>query len=333
VRLYQWNQRQSLDAAWIESQLQQAIDLRRHWMDRHHHLDAVRWVNSEGDGLSGLIVDQFGDHLVVQLTARAMHVWEPVLVEWFQKQLSPEGIVVRIDANTAKAEGLEAREQWVIGAAPNGPFEINENGVRLRLDFAKGQKTGYYLDQRANRRRAAAWMGSGPMLDVCCYLAGFSLAAHAAVHPESITAVDSSSKVLEQAQVNAQLNAASIDFVQADCFDYLTELVNSNQTFETVVLDPPRMASSHGSVQAALRAYHRLNLSAVRLLRPGGILVTCSCSGRVSRSDFSGMLAAIAGRTGRNIQIIENLGADFDHPIMAQCPESEYLKCLICRVC
>lgn len=332
VRLYQWDRHQSLDAAWIENQLLQAINLRRLWMNRHHRLDAVRWVNSEGDGLSGLIVDQFGEYLVVQLTARAMLQWEGVLVELLRNQLSPEGIVVRIDANTAKSEGLEAREQWTVGAAPKAPYEIRENEVRIRLDFATGQKTGYYLDQRANRRRATAWMGSGPMLDVCCYLGGFSLAAHAAVRPESITAVDSSCKALEQAQVNAQLNGASIDFVQADCFEYLTELVNSNQKFETVVLDPPRMASSHGSVQAALRAYHRLNLSAVRLLQPGGILVTCSCSGRVSRSDFAGVLSSVAGRTGRNIQIVENLGADFDHPIMAQCPESEYLKCFICRV-
>jgi 23S rRNA (cytosine1962-C5)-methyltransferase len=138
--------------------------------------------------------------------------------------------------------------------------------------------------------------------------------------------------VLDQAAANAKLNNANIEFLQADCFDYLNSLSESNSRFSTVVLDPPKMASNRTQIQSALRAYHRLNLSAVNVLEPGGILVTCSCSGRISRTDFMGVLSAVAQRTKRSIQVLENLGADFDHPVHVHCPETDYLKCLICRV-
>lgn len=332
VRLYQWQRDATLDEQWLESQLEKAVQLRKLWMSRNGKLDAVRWVNSEGDGVSGLVVDQFGDYLMVHLHAMAMSQWEKCLVQWLGAQLSPKAICVRVDGATAKAEGIEPRQDWVFGNPPESPIEIQESGIRLQLDLAKGQKTGYYLDQRSNRIRAAGWMSDGPLLDVCCYLGGFSLAAHRIAGTRSITAVDSSLSVLEQAEANARLNAADIDFVQADSFDFLKSLEASTQRFSTVVLDPPKMASNRGQVSAALRAYYRLNLSAVNLLERGGILVTCSCSGRVARTDFVGILGSVAHRTKRSIQIIESLGADFDHPVQAQCPEGEYLKCLICRV-
>ena len=332
VRLYQWNRDLKLDEPWVIEQLEHATNHRTQWMSMNGKLEAVRWVNSEGDGLSGLIVDQYGDYLVVQINALAVLGWESTIVAWLNSRFRPKGISIRIDPGTARAEGLIPRHDWVHGCPPDVPIEIHDAGIRLQLDLTKGQKTGYYLDQRWNRIRAARWMSDGPLLDVCCYLGGFSLAAHHLARPRSITAVDTSLAVLQQAEINAQLNGAEIDFVQADSFDYLKSLQDSQQRFATVVLDPPRMASNHGQVSAALRAYYRLNHSAVNLLEAGGILVTSSCSGRVSRSDFVGVLASVAYRTRRSIQILENLGADFDHPIHAQCPEGEYLKCLICRV-
>ncbi|MBX3422972.1 MAG: class I SAM-dependent rRNA methyltransferase [Pirellulaceae bacterium] len=332
VRLYEWQRDRALDETWLQSELDRAAQLRQAWMSRHGTLDAVRWVNSEGDGLSGLVVDQFGEFVVVQLTALAMFHWQPAVIDWLVERLKPQGILVRIDAATARAEGLQPQEEWVQGRPPDGPIKLREGPVHLSIELGIGQKTGYYLDQRANRMRAAQWMGSGPVLDVCCYLGGFSLAAHAQAKPASITAVDSSMRALQQAEHHAQLNGAEIDFVQADCFDYTSALVDEGRRFETVILDPPRMASQRGQIQAALRAYHRLNLSAVNLLQPGGMLVTCSCSGRISRADLMGVLASVARRTRRRIQVVESLGADFDHPIAAHCPESEYLKCLICRV-
>jgi len=332
VRLYQWQRDATLDEQWFVGQLEKAVRHRKQWMVVNGVLDAVRWINSEGDGLSGLVVDQFGDYLMVQINALAIQNWENCLLTWLAAHFQPKAISVRIDDSTAKAEGLESRQGWVFGTPPDAPIEIQESGVQLQLDLARSQKTGYYLDQRTNRVRAARWMSDGPMLDVCCYLGGFSLAAHRWVRPSSITAVDTSLNFLKQAEMNAQRNGAEIDFVQADSFDFLKSLEETDKRFSTVVLDPPKMASNRGQVSSALRAYYRLNLSAVNLIESGGTLVTCSCSGRVSRADFIGVLASVAHRTKRSIQIIESLGADFDHPVMAQCPEGEYLKCFICRV-
>lgn len=333
VRLYQWERSPSLDTDWVCQQLAHATQMRAAWQATHETLDALRLVNSEGDGLSGLIVDKFGDYLVVQITSLAMFEWRDAIVNWLVEAFHPRGICMRIDASTASNEGLTAFDDWIHGAAPNGPLQISENGVLLSLNLVQGQKTGYYLDQRANRRRAATWIAEGPMLDVCCYHGGFSLAAHKWGNPQHIVAVDSSQPALDQARANAQANGcSSIDFVREDCFDYLQQLVGQEQRFQTVVLDPPRMANHAKQVSAALRAYHRLNLSAVQLLNPGGLLVTCSCSGRVKRDDLAGVVASVAKRTRRRIQILESCGADFDHPIDANCPESDYLKCLICRV-
>ena len=251
VRLYQWVREAPLDEGWLHGRLQQAVALRRDWMQRHQPLDAVRWVNSEGEGLSGLIIDQFGEFVVIQLTALAMAGWESSLVGWISETLRPGGILLRVDASTAKAEGLAAREELVFGALPAGPIEIDELGVKLRLDPRSGQKTGSYLDQRSNRRLAADWIGDGPMLDVCCYHGGFALAAHRWARPSRITAVDSSLKALTQAEMNAQLNGADIDFVQADCFDYLSDLCETDAAFDTVVLDPPRMAAQRSQISAA----------------------------------------------------------------------------------
>lgn len=333
VRLYQWKQSLQLDESWCLEQLQRAVALRKDWSASNGSLDAVRLVNSEGDGLSGLIVDRFGDYLVIQVTAMAITQWLEPITSWLAETFSPKGIFVRTDEKTAKNEGLPQRDELACGDAPSGPLELLENGVRIQLDLQQGQKTGYYLDQRANRLRAAKWVSPGRMLDVCCYLGGFSLAACKWGSPSHVTAVDSSSKALAQASSNAELNGfEQIDFVKSDCFDYLESQVTAGEKFRTVVLDPPRMASNRNQIPAALRAYHRLNLSAVNLIESGGTLVTCSCSGRVGREDFTGMLASVAKRTGRSIQIVESAGADFDHPVDVNCPETEYLKCYICRI-
>ncbi len=333
VRLYQWDRGLALDEAWCLGKLERALNLRECWMKLHHHLDAVRLVNSEGDGLSGLIVDRFGDYLVVQVTALAMLAWLDAIADWLDARLGPKGILLQIEQKIAKQEGIQARDELLRGSLPSGPITCTEHGVKLQFDLMSAQKTGYYLDQRHNRIQAAAWMQTGAVLDVCSYLGGFALAACHTGRPSSVLAVDSSARAIDQASLNARLNGfEQLEFVKADCFDYLEQLVQEKRRFQTIILDPPRMASSHGQLGAALRAYHRLNLAAVTLLEPDGVLVTCSCSGRVSRGDLMGMLAAVAKRTRRSIQVVESLGADFDHPVDVNCPESEYLKCLICRV-
>ena len=333
IRVYQWGQSEPLDESWILARLDAAFQLRQRWIDCDGPCDALRVINSEGDGLSGLIIDKFAEYVVIQVTALAMESFVPAIAQWVEQNLAPKGVLLRVDQATADREGIEGREEWQAGEETDSPVLIDERGVKLAINVAAGQKTGYYLDQRANRRRVGQWATTGRVLDVCCYHGGFSLAIRAAGNEDPITAVDSSRAALEHAERNAQINGfPELDLVQADCFDYLEHLVSEREQFSTVILDPPRMASNRAQLQSALRAYHRLNLAAVQVLRPGGTLVTCSCSGRVSRSDLSGVLSSVAKRAKRRIQVLEARGADVDHPIDVNCPESEYLKCLICRV-
>jgi 23S rRNA (cytosine1962-C5)-methyltransferase len=210
---------------------------------------------------------------------------------------------------------------------------ICQHGVDFRVDFREGQKTGYYLDQRENRRVAAALMSGRRVLDMCCYTGGFGITAAKIGGAREVLAVDTSAKVIELARANAALNAVdNIRFEVGDCFGVLERLASEGQRFDAIVLDPPRFAGSRGAVERALAAYHRLNRLAVEILAPAGYLVTCSCSAHVVREDFQAMLAGVAQRTRRDIQFLEQRGASTDHPVSATCPETEYLKCFVCRV-
>jgi len=331
VRVYQWVDSGPMDDGWLVKRLDAAAGLREQWISVHGPLDAVRLVNSEGDGLSGLVIERFGDYAVVQVTALAVRNWLPAIVQWLRERYRLSGVWLRIDEKLAQSEGMEPAERLLDGSVPPPVLSLQENGVRLELELTAGQKTGYYLDQRANRVQAARWV-RGRMLDVCTYAGGFALAACRHGQPDSVLAIDSSARALGEAARNAALNGFdSIKFMQADCFEQLQSLVESQERFDSIVLDPPRLAGSREHKASALRAYHRLNLLAFRLLNEGGILITCSCSGRISRTEFMDTLSASARRAGRAVQILEQRGADFDHPWEVACPESEYLKCVICR--
>ena len=213
----------------------------------------------------------------------------------------------------------------------DGEVLYQQNGLQLAVDLLGGQKTGGYLDQRLNHLVAAEYCRNKRVLDVCCYTGGFGLVAakHGA---ESVLGIDSSAAALETAQQNAQRNELNqLDFRQGDCFDVLKDLADEGQQFDVVVLDPPRFAGSRHQVRQALRAYSRLNSMGMRLLPPGGVLVTCSCSGRVSRADFLNMLVDVGKRTRRDLIILENRGPAPDHPLAVSCPESNYLKCVIAQ--
>lgn len=333
VRLYQWRPEQQLDESWLTEQLHQAHALRKQWMQQIGEQQAFRLINSEGDGLGGLIIDRFADYFIIQINSLAMFNWRETVLEWLQKEFEPRGIRIVVDRKIAKQEGLETVSDWVIGQPPESALQIEENGVALEMDLRDAQKTGYYLDQRSNRMRVAQWIPAGRMLDVCCYQGGFALAAFKTGKLTEAVAVDSSAKALEQAARNAERNGSSnIHFERGDCFKVLSDLEENGAAFESVVLDPPKMASNKHQLTSALRAYHRLNLSAVNLLKPGGILASCSCSGSVLRDDLVGVLSSVAKRTRRRIQVLEPRGADADHPYDVNCPETDYLKCLICRV-
>lgn len=221
-----------------------------------------------------------------------------------------------------------------MSARPTSPehVEISENGVRYRVPIAHGQKTGFYLDQRENRQAAARYMAGRNILDVCTYTGGFVLAALKA-GAKHATGIDGSESAIELAKENARLNDIhNVNFQVADCFDDLAARATAGEKFGAVILDPPKFTAGRHHIEAALRAYHRLNSLAAQLLVPGGILVTCCCSGSVDRQDFYQMLFGVAQKSKRDIQLLELRGAAPDHPVSVTCPESTYLKCFICRV-
>lgn len=332
VRLYTWNASQTLDAAFWRRRIETAIRWRTA-LRYDNPAGAARLVFSEADGLSGLIVDRFGEYIVIQLTARAMAVRLREVLDPLVELLRPRAVVVRVDRESVVREGLQATEGVVHGALPDGPVFVEEHGLRYAVDLVEGQKTGFYLDQRENRLAATRYLSGRCVLDVCCYSGGFSLAAARLGNATEVLGIDGSVKAVAQAQANAVLNGVeNVRFETGDCFRTLESLVAEGRRFDAVILDPPKFAGRRDKVEAALRAYHRLNRLAVQALSADGILVTCSCSGNVTREDFGFMLSGVAQKTGRDIQILEQRGAAPDHPVSATCWENEYLKCFICRV-
>lgn len=304
---------------------------------------AERLVFSESDLISGLIVDRYADSLSVQFTAGGLLQWRESILSHLRDSLGSRRVMVRIDAKTAKHEGIEAEEQWnSFGQSQSeesfgepiddSPVAYRQNGLDLSVDLGSGQKTGGYLDQRLNHVAAANYLTNRRVLDVCCYAGGFGLVAakHGAA---SVVGIDSSEPALAAAAAAAQRNSlTNISFTKADCFAELKRLVEAGAKFEGVVLDPPRFAGSRHEIDTAIRAYRRLNALALDLLPPGGILVSCSCSGRVSRADFTEMLGDVGRRRRRDLVLLENRGPAPDHPVAASCPETEYLKCVIAQV-
>lgn len=332
VRLYTWRADESLDDDFWRRRLEESIALRSQ-AGYDDPLGACRLVFSEADGLSGLIVDRYARHLVVQVAAQAIAARCEPLVRILAELARPEGILLRTDPKIATAEGMDVREGLVWGQPWQEPLRILEHGLAYEVPLGSGQKTGYYLDQRENRRAAAAWFRGRRVLDMFCYLGGFSLAAAALGGASEVLGFDSSQKAVEQARHHARENHLSqVHFESGEAFATLEGLQARGEHFGAVILDPPRFAGSRAGIDQALRAYHRLNRLGMQLLEPGGILVTCSCSGRVSREQFRQMLFGAAQKAGRDLQLLEQRGAAPDHPVRLSCPETDYLKCFIARV-
>jgi 23S rRNA (cytosine1962-C5)-methyltransferase len=333
VRLYAFDAAVPLDDALWASRLATAVALRKS-LGFDDPAGGCRLVNSEGDDLSGLIVDRYGEYLAVQVTALAMARRLDAIADTLESLVAPRGILLRgAERGLAKLEGLHLPDRVLRGAEPDGPVFVMEHGLRFGVDLAEGQKTGFYLDQRDNRQAAATYARGRRVLDMFSYSGGFALACAVAGRAASVLAVDTSAKATALVEANAALNGvANVAAETADAFEKLDALAAAGETFGMVVLDPPKFARSRASLDDALRAYHRINRVACDLLEPGGILVTCSCSGSVSREDFLQMLAGVAQRAGRTLQLLEVRGAAADHPVTASCLEGEYLKCVIARV-
>ncbi|MDX1945897.1 MAG: class I SAM-dependent rRNA methyltransferase [Pirellulaceae bacterium] len=337
VRLYTWSQDEALDEAFFRRKIAAAIELRRQIgyepADETRPASATRLIFSESDGLSGLVVDRYGDYLVVQITSLAIAERLEMIVGVLQELLSPRAIVLRTEKSMAQIEGVEFTEGKTWGELPEGTLEIREHGLSYQIDLHEGQKTGFYLDQRENRRAVAGYLRGRRVLDMFCYTGGFAMCAAALGGATEVLGVDSSKKAIAQARANVERNnLRNVGFDIGDGFQTLDALISQGAKFDAVILDPPKFARNRSGLNGALMAYHRLNRTAVELLSPGGILVTCSCSGSVSREDFSLMLSGVAQKTGRDIQVLEERGAAADHPVSVTCLETAYLKCLVCRV-
>ena len=334
VRLYSWEPDVPLDEAFWSRRLDEALRLRHDILYRDGIPSSYRVVYSESDGLSGLIVDRYADWLLLQFTSLALSTRREMLVRLLTEKLSPTGIWLRTEKGIREAEGLNVTDGPIAGGNPPRPLFIEENGVRYGVDLVEGQKTGFFLDQRENRVAAMRYLRGPRILDAFCYTGGFGLNLARRDDVHEIVSVDVSETALNLARANAELNgtAHKFRFEKADAFKYVEKLQQTGERFSGIVLDPPKLARHRKSVPEALRGYHRLNRAAVEMLEPGGILVTCSCSGHVNREMFEAMLADVSSSCGRTIQILEARSQAPDHPVSVHCLENNYLKCFICRV-
>ncbi len=338
--------REAIDeAAWLEllaARLRTAITRRKPLLSEE--TNACRLCFSEADALPGLVADKYGDLVILQLLAKGLDsaAVRETCVRVLREELTPASILERPDPRMRELEGLAAPNADPLflesPANPGTSTQFRLNGLVFQFDANSGQKTGAFLDQRANYAAAQEWarrLGAmGRALDVCCYQGGFAL--HLAQICGQVTGIDSSRASLEVAERNLEVNrtrlTAQVDWVEADAFQILRDWSDSRETFNTIVLDPPAFAKTQRAVEGALRGYKELNLRALRMLRPGGLLVTCSCSHHVSWAELEASVASAAADAARRVRLLERRGAAPDHPVVLNLPETEYLKCLVLEV-
>jgi 23S rRNA (cytosine1962-C5)-methyltransferase len=333
VRLYRWTP-EPLDTAFFRETISKALFLRGPILGLMGPSRACRLIFSEADGLSGLTVDQFDRWIVLQFTALGLAQRSKQLTDLLAELLQPEGIYVRTERGIGQLEGLELRDGPLHGHVPSELVTIQENGLQFLVNVIEGQKTGFYLDQRDNRQAVARFSSGRRVLDAFCYSGGFGIAAGCAGARE-VVGVDVSDAALSLAIKNAQLNGIQdrTSWTRGDVFDDLAARIGRGERFGLVVLDPPKFARARNAVQDALRGYRQLQTQALRLLEPDGILVICCCSGLITMDVLTDLLAQVSREERRTVQILERRGQSPDHPVAVTCPESNYLKCLIVRVC
>ena len=333
------------EAAWLdllEIRLRAAIARRRSLLDEQ--TNACRLCFSEADELPGLVADKYGDLVILQLLTKGLDsaAVRESCVRILREELAPAAILERPDPRMRELEGLaapSAEPLFVADAAvPVTSTDFRLNGLVFHYDANAGQKTGAFLDQRANYVAAAEWArrlgATDRALDVCCYQGGFAL--HLALACRQVTGIDASRASLEVAERNLEANrarlAAVVDWVEGDAFQILRDWSDAGETFNAIVLDPPAFAKTKRAVEGALRGYKEMNLRALKMMRPGGLLVTCSCSHHVSWAELEAAVASAAADAPRRVRLLERRGAAPDHPVVLNLPETEYLKCLVLEV-
>ena len=289
--------------------------------------DSYRAVFGEGDGLPGLIVDKYADTLVVQSTTAGIEAQLNLIIAALIDEFQPAAIVLRNDTSSRALEGL-TQEPRVAQGAVMGPVTFEESGIKYTVDVLEGQKTGFFFDQRENRQALKALVQGRRTLDCFCYVGAWSLSA-ARYGASEVIGVDSSQKAVDLAAANAALNGLQARFVKADAFEELRRLEKERERFGCVILDPPAFVKSRAKVREALKGYKEINLRAMKLLEPGGVLVTCSCSHHIDEDLFREMLIDAAQSAGRQARLLEMRSQSRDHPILLAARETQYLKCAV----
>lgn len=334
ARFWTFDPEESIDDAFFKRRIAAAV-ARRQALPELKGQQGLRLIHAESDGLPGIVADQYGDTVVVQLTSAGADKWRKAIVAGLVKATGCARIYERSDSDVRGLEGLEPTVGWLHGEPTVGALSIDENGVQLAVDVVGGHKTGFYLDQRDNRAWLRSVAAGKDILNCFCYTGGFSLQALAgdAAH---VLSIDSSGPALAQARANLALNpqlpADRAEWLEADVFQAVRDFRKAGRTFDLIVLDPPKFAPSAAHADRAARAYKDINLLGFRLLRPGGLLMTYSCSGGIGLELFQKIVAGAALDAGREARIVRRLSGTADHPVALNFPEGEYLKGLLVQV-
>lgn len=326
LRLLTADPGEAIDADWIAARIARAVQLRRELLQLDRATDAWRVVHSEGDGLSGLIVDRYADILVIEYFAAGMWKFRDAIHAALLSHFPGARLYWFAESHVQKQESFDCR-----AAEAPAPVEVHEHGLRFHAAPGLGHKTGFFADQRDNRARFAELARGRRVLDLCCNAGGFAVHALAGGAREA-TGVDMDAGILEVARANAAANGVDARFEQADIFDWLRAAIARGERYDAVVLDPAKLTRDRNRVVDALKKYFAMNRLALDVIPPGGLLLTCSCTGLVSEADFLEMLRRVALNAGREIQVLESRGAGPDHPVRSDVPEGRYLKAVFCRV-
>lgn len=327
LRVLTSNRDEAIDSDFFARRLAQAVELRRQWLGLDAVTDAYRLVHSEGDGLSGLVVDRFGGMIVLEFFSSGMYRFLNVIRGALSIHFPDSRFYWFAEEHVQKQESFDCRLP-----EPPPPGVIVEHGVRFRVAPGSKHKTGFFLDQRDNRRTVASFCPGKRVLDLCCNTGGFAVYAKALGQAEEVVGLDLDEQAIALAKQNANLNQARIRFVQADLFPWLRDAIAAGQRFDVVVLDPAKQTRDREAVDYALKRYLDMNRLALQAVAPGGIFLTCSCTGLVSEETFLETIRRAAWQAGRGVQVLRIAGAGADHPFFIHAQEGRYLKAIFCRV-
>lgn len=331
VRVWSFNPEQKIDDDFFNQRITASFDLRKRIINSSL-TNAYRIINAESDGLPGLIVDRYAEYLICQFLSASAEFNKKAIIEILDDIFKPIGIFERSDVEVRTKEGLQPVKGVLIGKEPDGLIEVKENGFKFLVDIKSGHKTGFYIDQRDNRHFVSEFAKGKSVLNCFSYTGGFSVYALAA-HAERVTQVEASSTAIDLSLKNLELNNLNISMVENindDVFNVLRKFRDERRTFDLIILDPPKFAESASQIQQASRGYKDINLLAMKLLNPGGVLFTFSCSGHISQELFQKIVADAALDSGREVKIIKQLTQSSDHPVSLNFPEGSYLKGLVC---